>query len=146
MLGSVFNRHQASSSESPRAKLRTMMIGKRTYPFSEYRGLGSPGSNLGQPGDIYIDITPELHALYARYPERWMLWPGPNDVTNLLRHPLHTDRCLWCHTTIGWIHTRNARVNTGEWWHFWRWKLISLSKKYICPSLQQTLLNYCRTL
>lgn len=115
MLGSVFNRHQASSSQPSRAILRTMTVESKTYPFSEFRGLGSPGSNLGQPGDIYIDITPGLHALYARYPKSWLLWPGPNDASNLLRHPLRNDRCLWCHTTVGWIHPRHARANSGEW-------------------------------
>jgi hypothetical protein len=139
MLGSVFNRHQASSSEPSRAKLRILRIGKESYPFSEFRGLGSPGLNLGQPGDIYIDITPGLHALYARYPESWLLWPGSNDVSNLLRHPLHSDRCLWCHTKVGWIHPSYVRVNPGEW-HLWRRNLsICLN---IRSSLQQTPLNY----
>jgi hypothetical protein len=119
MLGSVFNRHQASTSEPSRARLRIMKVGKYTCPFSEFRGLGSPGLNIGQPGDIYIDITPGLHALYARYSESWLLWPGSNDVSRLLRHPLYSDRCLWCHTTIGWFHPRHVRVNSGEW-HSWR--------------------------
>jgi hypothetical protein len=134
MLGSVFNRHQASSSELLRTRLRVMTIGNDTVPFSEFRGLGSPGVNLGQSGDIYIDITPGLHALYGRHPESWILWPGPNDATNLLRHPLHSDRCLWCHTTsVGWIHFRHIRVNPGES-HFWRRNLsICLN---IRPSLQ----------
>ena len=132
MLGSVFNRHQASSSETSRARLRIMRIGKDSYPFSEFRGLGSPGLNLGQPGDIYIDITPGLHALYARYPESWLLWPGANDASNLLRHPLHNDRCLWCHTTIGWIHPKHARGNPGEW-HFWQKNLSICLNIYILP-------------
>lgn len=140
MLGSVFNRHQKSSSESSRTKLRVLTIGKDTYPYSEFRGLGSPGVNLGQPGDIYIDITPGLHALYARYPESWMLWPGANDALNLLRHPLHSDRCLWCQTTVGWIHPRRVRVNSGEW-HFWGRNLFICLN--ICPSLQLTPLKYC---
>ena len=114
MLGSVFNRHQASCSEPSRVKLRIMTIGNESYPFSEFRGLGSPALNLGQPGDIYIDITPGLHALYARYTESWLLWPGPNNVSNLLRHPLHSDRCLWCNTKIGWFHPRYVRVTSGE--------------------------------
>ena len=133
MLGSVFNRHQASSSQSSRAKLRTLMVGNKAYPYSEYRGLGSPELNLGQPGDIYIDITPEHHALYARYPESWLLWPGSNDASNLLRHPLHNDRCLWCQTTVGWIHPRNARVNPGEW-NFWRRNLSICLNTYVLPS------------
>ena len=109
-----------------------MTIGKDTYPFSEFRGLGSPGLNIGQPGDIYIDITPGLHALYARYPESWILWPGANDASNLLRHPLHSDRCLWCHTKVGWIHPRYVRVNPGEW-HFWRRNLSICLNIYVLP-------------
>ena len=116
MLGSVFNRHQASTSFEPsKAILRTVVIEKETYPFSEFRGLGSPGLDIGQPGDIYIDITPGLHALYARYPESWLLWPGSNDASNLVLHPLHSSRCLWCHTTVGWFHPKHVKVNSGEW-------------------------------
>ena len=127
MLGSVYNRHQASSSEhSRKAKLRILKIGKDSHPYSEFRGLGSPEESLGQPGDIYIDITPGLHALYGRYPEKWMLWPGANDASNLLRHPQHNERCLWCHTSIGWIHPSYIRLNSGEW-HFWQRSLFFLS-------------------
>lgn len=140
LLGSVFNRHQASSSESSRTTLRIMTIGNQTYPFSEFRGLGSPGLDLGQTGDIYIDITPGQHALYARYPESWMLWPGANDASNLLRHPLHSDRCLWCHTTVSWINPRYVRVNSGEW-HFW-WRNIPICLN-MRSFLQQIPLNYC---
>lgn len=143
MLGSVFNRHQASSSELS-TKLRTMKIGKDSCPFSEFRGLGSPGVNLGQPGDIYIDITPGLHALYGRYAENWILWPGASDASNLVRHPLHSDRCLWCHiTSVGWIHLGHVRVNSGEW-HFW-WRDLSICLN-IYPFLQQAHLNYCPSL
>ena len=109
-----------------------MKVGKDSYPFSEFRGLGSPELNIGRPGDIYIDITPGLYALYARYPERWLLWPGSNDASNLLLHPLLSDRCLWCHTTVGWFHRRNVRVNSGKW-HIWR-RNLSICLKYMHPS------------
>ncbi|KAF8815794.1 hypothetical protein BYT27DRAFT_7248841 [Phlegmacium glaucopus] len=114
MLGSVFNRYQASTtsepSKAPQTKLRVLKIGKDSCPFSEFRGLGPPGLNIGLPGDIYIDLTPGLHALYARYPETWSLWPGPRDASTLLLHPKHSQRCLWCNDTIGWFHPKNIRV------------------------------------
>jgi hypothetical protein len=134
MLGSVFNRHQASTSSEPsRARLRSFRVGKDTHPFTEFRGLGSPRLDIGLPGDIYIDVTPGLHALYARYQESWLLWPGPKDtsIQTLLLHPVQSDRCLWCHDSIGWFHLRHIRVNPSEW-HFWRRK--SILSKYMRPS------------
>ena len=124
MLGSVFNRYHGSTSSepsrAPQTKLRVFKIGKDTYPFSEFRGLGPPAVNFGLPGDIYIDITPGFHALYARCTEIWSLWPGPKEASasTLLLHPLRNDRCLWCNDTIGWFSPMNVRVNPCEL-HLW---------------------------
>ena len=135
MLGSVFERHQASTnSESLKTKLRVFKIGKNSYPFSEFRGLGPPDSKIGQPGDIYIDLTPGLHALYARYPERWLLWPGSKDASPLLLHPMHSDRCLWCNDSIGWFGCNRIRFNPGAL-HFWWRKSTELFKSMQQPPL-----------
>lgn len=140
MLGSVFNQHQASTSSEPsRTKLRTFKVGKDTIPFSEFRGLGSPGLNIGLSGDIYIDVTPGLHALYARYPQRWLLWPGPTrkDESTLLLHPVHSNRCLWCNNdSIGWFFLGRVKINPCKL-HFWRRKFVYLSK-YVHASLAAT--------
>ena len=130
MLGSVFNQHQTSTSSQPsRATLRSFRVGEDTCPFSELRGLGPPGLDIGLPGDIYIDITPGLHALYARYPENWLLWPGPKDASTraLLLHPRQSGRCLWCLDSVGWFLPRNIKVSQREL-HFRPRKSIYLSE------------------
>ncbi|KAJ7813682.1 hypothetical protein B0H14DRAFT_2852298 [Mycena olivaceomarginata] len=37
-----------------------------TVQFIEFRGTGPPSTNFGQAGDVYVDLTPRLHALYWR--------------------------------------------------------------------------------
>ncbi|KAJ7243043.1 hypothetical protein C8J57DRAFT_1367055 [Mycena rebaudengoi] len=47
--------------------------------FFEFRGTGPPSSDVGYPGDVYVDLTPEQHTLYWRDrlgngPGRWNRW------------------------------------------------------------------------
>ncbi|KAJ6617573.1 hypothetical protein B0H10DRAFT_2033007 [Mycena sp. CBHHK59/15] len=47
--------------------------------FFEFRGTGPPSQNFGYAGDVYVDLTPGLHALYWRDrhglgPGRWRKW------------------------------------------------------------------------
>ncbi|KAJ6489856.1 hypothetical protein C8R45DRAFT_1096838 [Mycena sanguinolenta] len=37
-----------------------------TIQFFEFRGIGAPPPEFGQAGDVYVDLTPGLHALYWR--------------------------------------------------------------------------------
>ncbi|KAJ7670559.1 hypothetical protein DFH06DRAFT_1369464 [Mycena polygramma] len=37
-----------------------------TIHFFEFRGIGAPSENFGHAGDVYVDLTPGLHALYWR--------------------------------------------------------------------------------
>lgn len=37
-----------------------------TVHFFEFRGFGPPSTDFGHAGDIYVDLTPRLHALYWR--------------------------------------------------------------------------------
>nr|GAT46148.1 predicted protein [Mycena chlorophos] len=48
-------------------------------PFVEFRGTGPPPPNVGQPGDVYVDLTPSQYALYwrdrnGRDPGPWRRW------------------------------------------------------------------------
>ncbi|KAJ7635394.1 hypothetical protein FB45DRAFT_911418 [Roridomyces roridus] len=51
-------------------------------PFLEYRGVGPPQPTFGEPGDVYVDLTPGMYALYWRdrdhalgtRPGQWERW------------------------------------------------------------------------
>ncbi|KAJ7210638.1 hypothetical protein B0H12DRAFT_1157423 [Mycena haematopus] len=49
-------------------------------PFFEFRGAGAPPADLGTQGDVYINVTPGAHALYAKCEEDWARWSGPEWV------------------------------------------------------------------
>ncbi|KIM42713.1 hypothetical protein M413DRAFT_444385 [Hebeloma cylindrosporum] len=81
--------------------------------YSEYRAIGHPKSlhngEFGSVGDIFIDITPLNHKLYAKMSlHQWTVWPGPLIVLNSLRHPLFPRQTLsfWLEgktgMSIGW--------------------------------------------
>jgi hypothetical protein len=64
----------------------------RPVPFFEFRGSGAPPADLGTPGDVYIDLTPDVHALYCRSEEDWARWAGPAEAaTEQLCHPHFVD-------------------------------------------------------
>ncbi|KAJ7124466.1 hypothetical protein C8R44DRAFT_875497 [Mycena epipterygia] len=77
-------------------------------PFFEFRGLGTPPSDVGSPGDVYIDLTPSACALYSKAEEDWSRWAGPAS-TDTLSHPHFVDsknaRYVWFHPRNGaeWI-------------------------------------------
>ncbi|KAJ7775674.1 hypothetical protein DFH07DRAFT_799401 [Mycena maculata] len=84
-------------------------------PFFEFRGPGAPPPDLGAPGDVYIDLTPAAHVLYARAEEQWCAWPGPAAaLDDLLGHPHFVDctgaRYLWVHPRDGveWVCVRTV--------------------------------------
>jgi hypothetical protein len=65
-------------------------------PFFEFRGSGAPPADLGTPGDVYIDLTPDAHALYCKSEEDWTRWAGPAVVaSDQLCHPHFVD---WSHS------------------------------------------------
>lgn len=116
MLGSVFNRQrQASGQASLQCNLRMFHKQKQSYGFSEFLGMGRPGLEFGLPGDVYLDLSPGNMALYARLENAWAPWRGPDDTTNLVCHPDHPDRCLWCNgDTFGWVATRGRLGAQGQ--------------------------------
>jgi hypothetical protein len=86
--------------------------------FTEFRGVGVPSLAIGRIGDIYIDLTPGGHELYARFPEKWQKWPGPisKQEANLVLHPQYPDRALWCSvkkSSLGWFIKTNIRRKHG---------------------------------
>ncbi|EIW80090.1 hypothetical protein CONPUDRAFT_155458 [Coniophora puteana RWD-64-598 SS2] len=86
--------------------------------YWEYRAMGAPKADLGEQGDVYIDLLENL--LYAKLAGGWTEWPGvtsPSGALNrnfithghfrrwLLLHPgdndddelpYHYSRYLWC--------------------------------------------------
>ncbi|KAF8905768.1 hypothetical protein CPB84DRAFT_564643 [Gymnopilus junonius] len=94
------NRLDDVQTIKPRNRLRILKIGKNTYPYTELQGIGAPSIDLGEVGDIYLDLTPGSLALYGRYMHVWKIWPGPN--CELLHHPNYPSRCLWCNESVGW--------------------------------------------
>ncbi|EIW81699.1 hypothetical protein CONPUDRAFT_143427 [Coniophora puteana RWD-64-598 SS2] len=93
-----------------------------TYvPYHAYEGPTAPPSDLGRPGDTFLDT--ESSELYARQIGKWMEWRGPvpskrtmasqlNETTwsefrsLLIAHPdfPHADRLLWCDGhEMGWF-------------------------------------------
>ncbi|CAA7269162.1 unnamed protein product [Cyclocybe aegerita] len=73
--------------------------------YAEFHGLGSPigkRNELGQPGDIYIDIKPGSTMLYAKVSRfEWKKWPGPLVRIGCLRHPRSGNYILWCSAGVG---------------------------------------------
>jgi hypothetical protein len=93
--------------------------------YSEYRAIGHPKSirngEFGHVGDIFIDLTPLNHKLYAKMSlHQWELWPGPLIVSNSLHHPLFTRQTLSCWLegetqTLGWRYgAKYSRVKDCE--------------------------------
>ncbi|KDR80118.1 hypothetical protein GALMADRAFT_1180248 [Galerina marginata CBS 339.88] len=87
--------------------------------YQEYHGIGHPNSTgrpYGQPGDIYIDLTPKRHQLYTKtLTLEWAVWPGPMIIMNGLRHPHNSNYILTCKLSdssagIGW-HYKGIRQN-----------------------------------
>jgi hypothetical protein len=69
--------------------------------FFEYRGYGVPSCTLGSLGDVYIDLTENDYALYAKGVSDWARWT----VAGWLEHPFLTDTVLgFLLDTVVWIH------------------------------------------
>jgi hypothetical protein len=86
--------------------LRTFVSRGVSYPYSEFLGYGPPSMDLGASGDVYLDLTVGSLALYGRYSEEWKIWRGPQNskAEDLVVHPSHPNRCLWCSETFyGWF-------------------------------------------
>jgi hypothetical protein len=68
-----------------------------TIHFVEFRCVGSPPSDIGYPGDVWIDLTPDQFGLYAKVGADWKKWPGLlTHSDSLISHPHIPTRTLWC--------------------------------------------------
>ncbi|KAF7354609.1 hypothetical protein MSAN_01374200 [Mycena sanguinolenta] len=61
-------------------------------PYFEFHGAGAPPADIGTPGDVYIDITRGVQALYARSEEDWSRWTPCAPREQLLCHPHFIER------------------------------------------------------
>jgi len=73
--------------------------------YHEFRGFGAPSEGIGDPGDVYIDLTPERYALYFMKDDDWTQWyrvpreivsgRGHTGIWNELAHPFLADTYLF---------------------------------------------------
>ncbi|KAJ6463656.1 hypothetical protein DFH09DRAFT_1491513 [Mycena vulgaris] len=66
--------------------------------FLEFRALCDPPPDLGNPGDIWLNVSPPSYALFALNAEKeWVRWPGPTlDTARMIPHPYLPVYALWC--------------------------------------------------
>ncbi|KAJ7124426.1 hypothetical protein C8R44DRAFT_783468 [Mycena epipterygia] len=95
---------------------RLDLVGDR-HPvrFLEFRALCDPPFDLGNPGDIWLNISPTSYALFALNANReWVKWPGATlDRAHMIPHPYLPLYALWC--TIkqaSWYHREKLG---GDW-------------------------------
>lgn len=106
---------------------------KQVTQYIVYHGLGHPSIDLGRPGDMFVDVTPNTYRVFVRY-ESWREWPGIYDGFGTTSHPLVRDfthpqdntRVVWCtQSEVMWY--KNTSLRCG------RLRLFS-SKPYIGAS------------
>ncbi|KAF7333007.1 High osmolarity signaling protein SHO1 [Mycena venus] len=87
--------------------------------FLEFRSFSDPPLDIGNPGDIWLNISPTSYTLFAlNVKKEWVRWPGPtlDDKERLIPHPYIPTYALWC--TIkqaSWYHRDKLESDwTGE--------------------------------
>jgi hypothetical protein len=108
-----FSRAQYTPRSPPLAGRAPRGKSKSIVPYTEFRGAGPPDAGFGVIGDIYLDVTPNHHDLYAKYPGQWKKWPGPKFRKTSIPHPDYANRFLWCsleETSFGW-YPKTAMAN-----------------------------------
>src|ERR1700734_365721 len=69
----------------------------RSIHFVEFRCVSAPPSDIGHPGDVWIDLTPNMFGIYAKVDGDWRKWPGLlTQDDSLIAHPHIPSRVLWC--------------------------------------------------
>lgn len=85
-----------------------------TIHYVEFRCVSTPPSDIGHPGDIWIDLTPDNCGLYAKVGADWKKWPGllAHD-DSLIVHPHVSTRVLWCtKRCVTWL---NRKYILPDW-------------------------------
>jgi hypothetical protein len=107
---------------------RVISVHKREFPvdasnsstiqYTQYRGTGVPLLDLGEPGDLFIDMTPETYRIFVRY-QFWREWPGISEETGTsnelpdsrFTHPEDPTRIVWCTPAdVMWYKIASARL------------------------------------
>ncbi|KAJ7499917.1 hypothetical protein FB451DRAFT_1385576 [Mycena latifolia] len=88
-------------------RLPELVENRHPIHFIEFRASCDPPPDLGNPGDIWLNILPASFALFAlNGPREWVRWSGPTfDEARMIQHPYLPLYALWC--TIkraGWYH------------------------------------------
>jgi hypothetical protein len=79
-------------------------------PYFEWRGRGPPPADIGLPGDIFLDLTPNKPALFARTEGVWFQWVGRYTTeSQLIAHPHLEDRFLSVASNVGWYSISTLR-------------------------------------
>ena len=82
--------------------------------YKQYRRNGAPPNDLGTPGDMYFDTSPQAHRLFIRY-ESWREWYGvyqdSSQGTSQFHHPVDTTKTVWCSPTdVVWYKQNSANI------------------------------------
>lgn len=78
-------------------RLNTKLGDEATIYFYEMHGFGPPPTDVGYPGDVYIDISPFAHALWAIITPNGGEWTRWTPV-KAIQHPHIEYYYLWCST------------------------------------------------
>ncbi|KAJ7663481.1 hypothetical protein B0H17DRAFT_309610 [Mycena rosella] len=88
-------------------RLPELVSNRHPIPYLEFRARCDPPRDIGNPGDIWLNVSPAACALFALSVDReWVRWPGATlDAGRMVPHPYLPLYALWC--TIrrsGWYH------------------------------------------
>ena len=83
--------------------------------YHEFRGVRTPADDIGEPGDIYVDLTPDAYSLYVMM-QGWMAYErmplhiiqgdqGCKGDWNELSHPFLAHIYLWVSIRKGVVWT-----------------------------------------
>src|ERR1700683_3907026 len=93
-------------------------------PFYEFRGKEPPPTNIGNPGDVYLETGADAFALYAKMRTGWKMWdPLPTwgsivpPASEFLAHPdsENLNRFFWCDGyQVGWYAFSGVRAKRSR--------------------------------
>ncbi|KAJ7775639.1 hypothetical protein DFH07DRAFT_952027 [Mycena maculata] len=82
--------------------------------FLEFRSSSDPPADIGNPGDIWLNVSPASYVLFALNANKeWVRWCPTLDTAGMIVHPFLPLYALWC--TIkqaSWYHRDKIG---GDW-------------------------------